>query len=258
MPSLGLTTRFVAALVGAVLFAGTAALVLWSHDHAQRRAAALNDHARLILQDLTASLEARLALGLPLAQLPGIDRLLDTARLGLPGLGAVSVVDEIGQARFSTDPVEIGETVLDPTLLAVREGRLTSGQDEIFWQQVLTDYGAIAGATVLQLPVGFTEAGVTEFALSLFVAAAPWLAALAVLAAILGFWLARRAGFRAGRTAAMLEHLAREPLAPGGEDTDPAAGGLGLPLADFAQATVSRHRRLAAAEAELGRLDEMA
>lgn len=258
MPSLGLTTRFVAALVGAVVFAGAAALGLWSHDQAQRRTAALNDHARLILHDLTASLETRLALGLPLARLPDIDRLLETARRGLPGLGALAVVDESGRALFSTDPVEIGEPVLDPMWLSSQEGRRTGGEEDFFWHQVITDYGAIAGATVLRLSAGATDASVMEFALSRFVAAAPWLAALIVLAAVLGFWQAQRVGHPAAETAALLEHWAREPLDPDQGAGDLTAGAVDLPLAEFAQAISSRHLRLAAAEAELRRLDEMA
>ena len=123
MPSLKITARFIIALVGTVLFAWCAAIGFWTHDHAERRDAALDSHARLILQDLTLALETRLSLGLPLAQLPEVDRLLEAARLKMTGLRAVAVLDEQGRVLFSTDPVEIGEQLLDKAGVRMGGGR---------------------------------------------------------------------------------------------------------------------------------------
>jgi hypothetical protein len=85
MPSLGITARFIIALVGTVLFAWLAAIGFWTHDHTERRDAALEAHAHLVLQDLTSALEMRLSLGLPLAQLPEVDPLLEAARRKITG-----------------------------------------------------------------------------------------------------------------------------------------------------------------------------
>ena len=56
------------------------------------------------MQDLTLALETRLSLGLPLAQLPEVDRLLEAARLKMTGLRAVAVLD------FGEDIASTAET----------------------------------------------------------------------------------------------------------------------------------------------------
>lgn len=254
MPSVGAAARFIAALVAAVWFAALAAVGLWTHDHAGRRDAALNAHVQLVLHDLTAALEARLTIGLPLAQLPDVDRLLEAARLQLPLARAAAVLDENGRGVFSTDAVEVGEVLLDGAA-ARTAGRRADGVDDIFWTPVSNDDGAAAGAVLLRLPAGAGRDGVTDFALSLLVRAAPALAGLTGLAAVLGYWLARAASRPAAQTAAALEALA---LAPSDSGEIGAAAPAGTPLADFVAAVTARRRRLTAAEDELGRLDETA
>ncbi len=256
MPSLGITARFIIALVGTVLFAWFAAIGFWTHDHMERRDAALKAHAHLVLQDLTSALETRLSLGLPLAQLPEVDRLLEAARLKMTGLRAVAVLDEQGQALFSTDPVEIGETLLDKAGVRSGGGRQVEGDDEIFWLPVTNDYGTLAGVSLLRLSAGSSREGSIDFALSLTVRAAPALTILCLLAMALGAGLARRLDRRLAGVSSALTRLRQNP----GEGVAAmgAAGDLGLPLADFATATAARQLRLAAAEEELVRLDEMA
>lgn len=256
MPSLKITARFIIALVGTVLFAWCAAIGFWTHDHAERRDAALDSHARLILQDLTLALETRLSLGLPLAQLPEVDRLLEAARLKMTGLRAVAVLDEQGRALFSTDPVEIGEQLLDKAGVRMGGGRRVEGEDEIFWLPVTNDYGSQAGVSLLRLSAGTSREGGVDFALSLIVRAAPTLGLLCLLAVALGYGLARRLNRRLALASGALTRLVGNPEA-GVAAIGPAAC-LGLPLADFAAATAVRHQRLAAVEAELVRLDEMA
>jgi hypothetical protein len=257
MPSLGITARFIAALVGTVLFAWVAAIGFWTHDHLERRDAALNAHAHLVLQDLAAALEARLSLGLPLAQLPEVDRLLDTARLQLAGLRAVAVLDEQGRGLFSTDPVEIGERLLAKAEVQSAGGRQVDGEDEIFWLPVANDYGSVAGAALLRLSAGSSREGSIDFALSLIVRAAPVLGILGLVAMALGYGFARRLDRRAALATVALARLKQSPEEGAGSG-EAMAGNLGLPLAAFAVAMAARHHRLAVAENELVRLDEMA
>lgn len=254
MPSPGAAARFIAALVAAVWFAALAAVGLWAHDHAGRRDAALNAHAQLVLHDLTAALEARLTIGLPLVQLPDVDRLLEAARLQLPMARAATVLDETGRGVFSTDTMEVGERLLDAAAARVA-GRRSDGVDDIFWAPVSNDDGAAAGAVLLRLPAGAGRDGVTDFALSLLARATPALAGLTGLAALLGYWLSRAVSRPAAQTAAVLEGLALDP-ADGANVV--VAAPAGTPLAAFVAAVTARRDRLAAAEDELGRLDETA
>ncbi len=256
MPSLGITARFIIALVGTVLFAWLAAIGFWTHDHAERRDAALVAHAHLVLQDLTSALEMRLSLGLPLAQLPEVDPLLEAARRKITGLRAVAVLDDQGRVLFSTNPVEIGERLLDKTGLGAGGGRWVDGDDEIFWVPVNNDYGTLAGISLVRLSAGSSREGGVDFALSLIVRAAPTLGILCLLAVALGYGLAYRLNRRLALTAAALAGLGRNPEE--GVAATGVCGGLGLPLADFATATADRHHRMAEVEEELVRLDEMA
>lgn len=252
MPSFGVSIRFVATLVGAVLFAGVVAIGLWTQDYSRRHQDAFNDHARLILRDLAASLEKRLAIGLTLTQLPDIDRLLERARPRLPGLRTLAVLDERGIAQFSTDPVEIGDQMLEAFHLTHGEGHQTSGEDEIYWITLVNDYGAIAGAAVLRLAASATTEGTIAFALSLIMRSALALGLLSLLAAGLGYWLARRVSHGVAPTLAALRQLQQDPLS--GQE----GGDLGPALSAFAEETLSRHQRLAWAEKEVARLDELA
>lgn len=256
MPALGITARFSIALVGTVLFAWFAALGFWTHDHMERRDAALQAHAHLVLQDLTSALETRLSLGLPLAQLPEVERLLEEARLKMTGMRAVAVLDEQGLALFSTDPVEIGEQLLDKSGVRSAGGQRVEGDDEIFWLPVTNDYGTQAGVSLLRLSARSSREGSIDFALSLIVRTAPALTLLCLLAMALGTGLARRLDQRLSWVSNALTRL-EEPLGEGAVVISPSAD-LGLPLADFAAATSVRQRRLAEAEEELVRLDEMA
>lgn len=257
MLGLGLMARYVSILVAVVLFSGTAAIAFWSHDHIIRRENVLSDHVRLVLSDLLESLEARMALGLPLAQLPEIDRLLDQSRGQLPHTVSVALVDELGVAVFSTDPVEVGERLLSPEGWR-DEGvtRMEMGEEEVFWMPIPGDFGTAAGAVLLRLQAGSTRAGALSFALGLLTTVAVPVGGLLLVGAGLGMWFARRVSAPVTVLADGLAHLS---AAPETADTEiPAVNGTGLPVREFARVVGARHRRLAAAEAELVRLDEMA
>jgi hypothetical protein len=256
MNGIGITTRFIATLVGVVLFAGVAAVGLWAHDHADRRSAALAAHAGLVLQDLSDAVEARLGLGLPLAQLPEMDRLLDSARQQVPTAHGLAVADDKGRAVFSTDPVEVGDHIL--ALIPgqeITDGHRVKADEELFWHPLTTEYGTFAGAVVLRLSAGSVTGETLAFALSLALRLALPLAGLLVLAVVAGVLIAGRAVRPALATALTLENLARHPDQSGG-NTEEAAGQDAV--AAFVVSVKQRHAKLAAAEAELGRLDELA
>lgn len=258
MLGLGLMARYVSILAAVVLFSAAAAIAFWSHDHIARREAVLADHARLVLSDLLESVEARMALGLPLAHLPEIDRLLDQSRGHLPRTRSVALVDEDGVAVFSTDPVEVGDRLLAADGWRDDGGmeRRVVGEDELFWMPIPGDFGNAAGAAVLRLRAGATRAGALSFALGLLTAVAGPVGGVLLVAAGLGIWYARRVSAPVSAVAVGLTRLAAAPEAT--EPPMPTMEGAGMPIAAYARVVGDRHRRLAAAEAELVRLDEMA
>ncbi len=257
----GLTVRFVAVLVAAVLFTSTVTVALWAHDHMQRREDALQAHAQFVLRDLAQSLETRLSLGLPLAQLPDVERLLDGARMQMPAArSSVLVVDgetgNKGRVLFSTDPVDLGDTFSDfEAGWSGHDGHRKRGVEDIYWLAVNADDGILAGVVLLRLPMVASDKGWATLAVSLVLGAAPALALIAALAAVMGVWLARAAGRRALSTAAALGRLGQYLTLPLGGD---GSGLPELPLPAFAAIVVARHRQLSEAEQALGRLDEMA
>lgn len=256
MPDMGMSARFIAVLLCGVIFGSLAAISLWTLDHMARRDAALDAHANLVATDLVSALEARLAIGLGLSELPGVDPLLDSARQHLPAFGMIAVLDEEGRGLFSTDPLEIGQVLADASALS------SSGQAEVdgqalFWKPITSDHGTLAGAVLLRLPAGLSREGAREFVLRLAVQVGPVVAGLCILATLLGLVLSRRVGRRVEAIESLLSRLDkdRKPLNAGRNGPDEL---LKLPMSGFEESVHARHRRLMEFERELGRLDEMA
>lgn len=260
MLGLSLTVRYAVTLMGVVLFSAAAGLGWWAHDYVGRRAAALEAHAGLVLRDLADAVEARLGLGLPLAQLPEIDRLLDGARQQIPAVQAISLVDDKGRAVFSTDASALGDEIaLWPAGAEPDYGRRLNDEEAVFWLPLTNEYGGLAGAAVVRLPAGAVRGETWSFVLSLAARLSPVLAGLLAAAAGLGVLTARRVDPATTAVAAALSGLAGAGETPNDEIGIAEAEAVsGLPLAQFAAAVRAGHAALAAGEQELGRLDELA
>lgn len=252
----GLTIRFVFVPIIIVLFTSVATVALWAHDHLQHRQDALQARAQLVLRDLAQALETRLSLGLPLSQLPDVERLLDAARMQLPESRSAGIVDESGRVLFSTDAVGLGDAFYDfKTASPAQSGYAKRSSEGIYWLTVNTDDGALAGAVLLRLPIAVSDKALQTLAVSLALSATPPLAALLVLAVAIGIWLARAAGRRPAATALALDRLRRKAALPLEGDCRSLPE---IPLQGFVAVVSERHLQLADAERALGQLDEMA
>lgn len=255
LSNFGLSVRFVALLVGGVLFSSAVTVALWTHEHMLRREEALQTHAKLVLRDLVQALETRLALGLPLGQLPDVERLLEVAKMQLPAARSALVVDEKGRVLFSTNSLDLGDNFSD--FESAEEGgigRRKRDEENIYWLAISTDDGTAAGLVLLRWPMTASDQGWATLAVSLTLSALPALAALTLLTVAMGVGLARLAGRRPASTAMALNRLGRDRLLP----SEIKAGLSELPWPAFAAIVADRHHQLSNAEQALGHLDEMA
>lgn len=265
MGTTGFNVRLIGALLISILLCAGGTALVWVSDHQRRLDAAVSAHAGFVLSELRAALEARLNLGLALPELPQVGGLLESAGADLPGLQSIAVVDEAGRIVFSTDAVEVGETVREfdpwPDPDAAAEGIWTfrSVGGTIFGISLSTSFDTTAGAVVLRVASGAIAERVSEFALTLGLQST----AVAAVAGILGtlgvLLLARPQRHAARRLTGLLEDVVAAPANP------PAAGGgpdgsaeVPPPIAGFAHAVRSRMGVLERADREVTRLDELA
>jgi len=255
MGSSSFAARLAVFLALVVLVATGAAATLWALEQNRRLQDAVASHAGFVLSEVKSALEARLNLGLALADLPQVLPLLDGARADMPAILSVAVLDEAGAVLFSTSPVDVGERVAE---LSAERGpgavwSLHRGSERLYGIDLTTSFDTVAGAVLLRLPGDVATEPTRNFALTLAIGGLALAVPLTVLAVLAGMWVAR-----GPRDAIVGLTEALEGLVRANVDQGHAADGLGVPLLAFAAAVRERLTLIAAAEREVTRLDEMA
>lgn len=255
MGGTGFTARLIGTTLAVVLAAAAAMVALWVYDHQRRLDDAMATHAGFVLTELKAALEARLNLGLTLTELPQVDALLEQAGAELPGLRSIAVVDDSGKVVFSTDPVEVGETL---PLQDMATGADLNGlwnhptADSLAYGVALTNsFETAEGAVLLRVASGALSESLQDFALVMALEAVAVAMALGPIAAFCLFVLSRRARHAVDDLAVRIDTLATDGMPSG------RVMAL-LPVAAFATAIRARVATLEAADDEVSRLDEMA
>lgn len=248
--------RFAAFLAVAIFAAALAGVTLWSREHHRRLEEAVASQAGFVLSEAKAGLEARLNLGLALADLPQVETLLDRARRALPEALSVAVLDEAGTVVFSTDPVEVGDGVAE---LSGESGFWSrrAGAERLYGIGLTTSFDTNAGTVLLRLPTAAVNEPLQRYALQLSIGALAIAVPVGLIALLVGLRLARGPRQSLSALADELEALAAgEPAVP---SRGAAAGEeLGVPIRAFSTAVRERVAVLQAAEKEIARLDEMA
>ncbi|WP_029008035.1 hypothetical protein [Azospirillum halopraeferens] len=250
MPAIGFTGRLVAAVLAGVVLTAAGTVWLWTLEQRRLVGDAVAGHVGFVLYELKGDLEARLNLGLALADLPLVDPLLLQARGEYPDIRSIAVADDTGVIVFATDAVELGERMAEPVPAgpALATGR--SGDELTYGLGLTTAFETHAGAVVARLPAAVVDRRVQDYALTLALGGGAVTGGVALLALVATVALARPTRLAA-------ETLA-DSLAP---DTGPApttADPLGLPVSAFGAAVGQRTATLDAAGREVARLDEMA
>lgn len=255
----GFTGRLATLVAVAVLAAALAAVTLWTRGQERRLEESVASQAGFVLSEVRAALEARLTIGLALADLPQVEGLLDGARASMPKVQSVAILDEDSTILFSTNAVEVGETVAGlppdggntggPAWSLDRDGERVHG----VW--LTSSFGTTAGAVLLRLPGDVVAEQVRHYALTLVIGALAVALPVGLLAWAGGLRRARGTRDALAALATELESLAQDSA----DSADPKADdALGLPVRAFADAVRERMAVLAEAERELARLDELA
>ncbi|WP_448191826.1 hypothetical protein [Azospirillum sp. sgz301742] len=253
----GFTGRLATLVAVAVLAAALAAVTLWTRGQERRLEESVASHAGFVLSEVKTSLEARLTIGLALADLPQVDGLLDGARASMPKVLSVAILDEDATVLFSTNAVEVGETVAglptDDKATGGTAWSLDRDGERIHGVWLASGFGTAAGAVLLRLPGGVVAEQVRHYGLTLAIGALAVAMLVGLLAWAAGLRLARGPREALSALATELESLAQDAA-----NTPAAADAFGLPVRAFADAVRQRMAVLAEAERELTRLDELA
>ncbi len=259
-------TRLAVFIVLATLLSAAAAVGLWTREQSRRLDEAVTSQAAFVLTEAKAALEGQLNLGLALADLPQVDGLLTRARAALPIVDSVAVLDETATILFSTNAVEVGDvssqgSVSVPTVSAGAAGVGVWVNDvageRVFGIGLTTSFDTSAGAVLLRVPITTMTDRVRHYALTLSLGALAAGVPLALLAWLIGLWLARTPRQVLSDAAAALEGLDSD-RPPGGDGGAAAGDALGLPVPGFVAAVRRRLGLLDGAEREVSRLDELA
>ena len=253
----GFTGRLATLVAVAVLAAALAAVTLWTRGQERRLEESVASQAGFVLSEVRAALEARLTIGLALADLPQVEGLLDGARASMPKVQSVAILDEDATVLFSTNAVEVGETVagLPPDGGSTAAWSLDHDGERVHGVWLTTSFGTTAGAVLLRLPGGVVAEQVRHYGLTLAIGALAVALLVGLLAWGAGLRLARGPRESLSALASELEALAQDAS----NSRSPAAvDDLGLPVRAFADAVRQRMAVLAEAECELTRLDELA
>ncbi|RTR16189.1 hypothetical protein EJ903_21360 [Azospirillum griseum] len=258
--------RLAVFIVLATVLAAAAAVGLWTREQSRRLDEAVTSQAAFVLTEAKAALEGQLNLGLALADLPQVDGLLTRARAALPSVDSVAVLDEAATILFSTNAVEVGD--VSPLGVVPPHGSTMAGGagasvwisdvsgERVFGIGLTTSFDTMAGAILLRVPIATMTDRVRHYALTLSVGALAAGAPLALVAWVVGLWLAhtpRRALSAVAEALEGVEHNHRS-----GADGAAAGETLGLPVPGFLAAVRRRLGLLDKAEHEVSRLDELA
>lgn len=256
----GFTGRLATLAAVAVLAAALAAVTLWTRGQERRLEESVASQAGFVLSEVRAALEARLTIGLALADLPQVEALLDGARTSMPKVQSIAILDEDANVRFSTNAVEVGETVAGLPPDGGNTGGGTAWSLDLDGERVhgvwlTSSFGTTAGSVLLRLPKGMVAEQVRHYGLTLVIGALAVALVVGLLAWAGGLWLARRPRNTLSALAEDLESLAEDSAAARSPIVN---DDLDLPVRAFADAVRERMAVLAEAERELARLDELA
>lgn len=255
--------RLAAFVAVAVFVAALSAAVLWTREQARRLDEAVTSQVAFVLSEAKASLETQLNLGLALGDLPQVDGLLARARVALPGIQSVTVLDEAGTVLFSTNAVEVGE------LLPIRTGAEPNAGVSGFWSEergdervygvgLATSFDTVAGSLLVRMPAGAMAEPMRHYALTLSIGAVLIALPLALLGWLAGLRLAAGPRRSLSDLSAALEGLGEGGRIRAEAPATAPQQTLGLPAAAFADAVRRRLTILDEAEREVARLDELA
>lgn len=259
--------RLAAFVAVAVFVAGLSAVVLWTREQARRLDEAVTSQVGFVLSEAKTSLETQLNLGLALGDLPQVDTLLARARAALPGIQSVAVLDEAGTILFSTNAVEVGET-LPPRPASASDG--AEGDISGFWSEergaervygvgLATSFDTAAGSVLVRMPSGAMAEPMRHYALTLSIGAVLIVLPLALVGWFAGLGIAAGPRRSLADLAAALEGLGDgAPVLSAPSAAPSAAQALGLPAPAFTDAVRRRLTILDEAEREVARLDELA
>ncbi|WP_298373805.1 hypothetical protein [Azospirillum sp.] len=263
MGSGSFAARLAVFIILATFLAALAAVTLWTREQSRRLDDAVTSQAGFVLSEAKAALEVQLNLGLALADLPQVDGLLNRARVALPTIQSVAVLDESGMVLFSTNAVEVGESLPQNPAFSSGASPGAVWSDDVAGERVYgvgltTSFDTSAGAVLLRVPVGAMTERVRHYALTLGIGALAVGAPLAFAAWLCGLWLIRAPRRALSEVAEALEGLeAGRPVEEAG-NAAVAGSSLGLPVPGFLAAVRRRFGVLEGAEREVSRLDELA
>jgi hypothetical protein len=253
-----IAARLATFIVVATFFAALAAVTLWTREQSRRLDDAVTSQANFVLSETKAALEVQLNLGLALADLPQVDGLLNRARAALPTIQSVAVLDESDTVLFSTNAVEVGDSLpQNPTSPGAVWSTDVAGE-RVYGIGLTTSFDTSAGSVLLRVPVGAMTERVRHYALTLGIGALAAGAPLALAAWLGGLWLLREPRRALSEVAEALEGLEDGRPADGAGNGAAAGASLGLPVPGFMAAVRRRFGVLEGAEREVSRLDELA
>ncbi|ANC91193.1 hypothetical protein A6A40_04340 [Azospirillum humicireducens] len=255
--------RLAAFMAVAVFVSALSAVVIWTREQARRLDEAVTSQVGFVLSEAKASLETQLNLGLALGDLPQVDGLLARARVALPGIQSVTVLDESGTVLFSTNAVEVGE------LLPIRTSTDHNGGVSGFWSEergdervygvgLATSFDTVAGTLLVRMPAGAMDEPMRHYALTLSIGAVLIALPLALIGWLAALKLAAGPRRSLSDLAASLEGLGEAGRIRAELPAQTSPQTLGLPAAAFTDAVRRRLSILDEAEREVARLDELA
>lgn len=262
--------RLAAFMAVAVFVSALSAVVMWTREQARRLDEAVTSQVGFVLSEAKASLETQLNLGLALGDLPQVDGLLARARVALPGIQSVTVLDETGTVLFSTNAVEVGELLPIRTSVEANGGvgggvggvsgfwSEERGDERVYGVGLATSFDTVAGSLLVRIPSGAMDEPMRHYALTLSIGAVLIVLPLALLGWLAGLRLAAGSRRSLSDLAATLEGLGEAGRIRTELPAQSPHRTLGLPAVAFTDAVRRRLTILDEAEREVARLDELA
>ncbi len=274
--TIGIRIKLVVSVLAALLMAAAVACALVYHHVEDELGTAAVSEASFVLRQLQAAIEAGLGLGLELEELPGMAVLLerslndqDPTKVRPVVIRAVAVFDETGRIVFSSRPAEVDGHIpvaavpgstgsagsagsAGPAGFVLPVRRTAVGSVLILSLPLATGFGTLAGGVAVEVDREALAQQLVAFGLRLLWLALAVYGVVGAIAAIVTHWIGRDIERRVSVTAEAFQALAE------GVATVPDATGPDAAVSDFAAAVRVRQELVAQADADVGRLDEMA
>lgn len=252
--AIGLAIR-IALVLTLILAAGVAATALLSVYKFERALADFqNSRMTFIISDARRQIQTRMDLGLSLADLEGMDALLQRYVAADPQILSIEVFNTEGTVLFTTDSTLVGDLVTEDWVHAwgasVDEGmwQLLDRDASVVGVPLQNNLGQDVGALALRSSREFLDDSVDAQARRLLLMGLIVVIVVAPLCSFGAAVLLRRPIGRLRVLADGLHRLVEDP-------TSPPKGTSG-DLTEFAATTVAAHHALDKATAEIRRLDE--